>query len=55
MKRLLIAAALVLASIAAHADTSTYVWLGNGQWTDANCRQPRTFATSATASLKTAP
>jgi len=35
MKRLLIAAALVLASIAAHADTSTYVWLGNGQWTDA--------------------
>ena len=35
MKRLLIAAALVLTSVAAHAGTSTYVWLGKGQWTDA--------------------
>jgi hypothetical protein len=35
MKRLLVAASLVLSSVAAHADTSTYVWLGKGQWTDA--------------------
>jgi hypothetical protein len=35
LKRLVLAGALVLTAFAAHADTSTYVWLGKGQWTDA--------------------
>jgi hypothetical protein len=35
MKKLIIVASLVLTSVAARADTSTYYWLGKGQWQDA--------------------
>jgi hypothetical protein len=44
MKRL-VAASLALSSVAAHADTSTYVWLGKSQWTDAKLQA----ATQSTA------
>ena len=41
MKTLLITVAMltsaaILTSVSAQADTSTYIWLGKGQWTDEN-------------------
>ena len=36
MKRIILAGLFALSTVAgAHADTSTYVWQGKGQWSDA--------------------
>ena len=34
MKPLLISVTILASVVCAHADTSTYVWLGKGQWTN---------------------
>ena len=34
MKTLLIGVAMLASVVCAQADTSTYVWLGKGQWTN---------------------